>query len=153
MDPITLGGIFKIGETLIDRFFPDPKEAAAKKAELFAMQQAGELKELETRMSAIIMEAQSKDPWTSRARPSFLYVMYVMILAAIPMGFMSVWFPAEAKAVATGLKEWLDSIPGSLWALFGTGYLGYVNKRSEDKARILGQDVAPGALSKILGKF
>jgi len=26
-------------------------------------------------MQAIVVEAQSNDPWTSRARPSFLYMM------------------------------------------------------------------------------
>jgi hypothetical protein len=31
-------------------------------------------------MAAVLAEAESPDPWTSRARPSFLYVMYVLLL-------------------------------------------------------------------------
>ena len=38
-------------------------------------------------MSAIVAEANSSDPWTSRARPSFLYLIYVLLLFAVPMGF------------------------------------------------------------------
>ncbi len=38
---------------------------------------------IRTRMTAIVAEANSADPWTSRARPSFLYVMYALLLWAI----------------------------------------------------------------------
>ena len=81
--------LVEIGAKLIDRLIPDKEAAAKAKLELLAMQQQGELKELEVRMSAILAEAQSADPWTSRARPSFLYVVYLLILFAIPMGFLS----------------------------------------------------------------
>jgi hypothetical protein len=134
MDLTGLGtAVVGIGGKLIDKFFPDPAEAARAKAELIRMQQDGELKELEVRMSAILAEAQSLDPWTSRARPSFLYVMYAMILAAIPMGALHAWHPEVASSVAVGMKAWLDAIPEELWWLFGSGYLGYTGFRSLDK--------------------
>ena len=47
------------------------------------------LEAIQARLSAIVTEARSPDPWTSRARPSFLYVMYVMLLWAIPMGVLA----------------------------------------------------------------
>jgi hypothetical protein len=122
---------------LIDKVFPDPKLAAKAKAELAQMEQDGELKELETRMSAIVMEAQSKDPWTSRARPSFLYVIYIMLLLGIPAGFASIWFPNEVATMSHGFKEWLASIPEWLYGLFISGYLGYSAARSYDKRKIL----------------
>jgi hypothetical protein len=84
-------------------------------------------------MQAIVMEAQSKDPWTSRARPGFLYVMYILMLAAIPMGVLHAFNPALAGGVVNGFHAWLGAIPEEMWTLFGIGYLGYVGGRSWDK--------------------
>ncbi len=136
MDLTGIGtAVVGIGGKLIDKFFPDPVEAAKAKAELLRMQQAGELKELETRMSAILAEAKSSDPWTSRARPSFLYVVYIIILAAIPMGILHAYKPDLAVGIAEGFKAWLNAIPGDMWWLFGAGYLGYTGARSLDKRK------------------
>jgi hypothetical protein len=134
MIPI-IDGVLDIGGKLIDKFIPDPVEKMKAKAELLQMQQNGELKELETRMSAIIAEANSKDPWTSRARPSFMYVIYVCILAGIPMGVLHAFYPAIAVGVAEGFKAWLQAIPDTLYTLFGVGYVGYSAARTVDKRR------------------
>ena len=133
MNPLLLSGIFDMGGKLLDKFFPDPAERARKQIELLTMQQNGELKELETRMSAILAEASSADPWTSRARPSFLYVIYVMILMSIPMGFLSAFKPEVAAAVANGMQMWLAAIPEDLYVLFGIGYVGYAGARTLEK--------------------
>ena len=90
---------------------------------------------IKTQMTAIVAEAQSNDPWTSRARPSFLYVMYAMILWAIPMGLIAAVQPAMAKGIAEGMNAYLAGIPEPMWALFGTGYLGYTAARSWGKAK------------------
>lgn len=127
-DPITAA--LDIGGKLIDKLFPDPEQRDRAKLELFKAQQEGQFKEIEIQMSAIIAEAKSADPWTSRARPSFLYVMYVMILAAIPMGIVSAFRPEIAVHVADGMKAWLVAVPDSLWAVFGIGYTGYTVARS-----------------------
>lgn len=126
-------GLFDIGGKLIDKLFPDPEEAARKKVELATLQQEGELKELETRMSAILAEANSSDPWTSRARPSFLYVVYIILLASIPMGVVYAINPELAQNITAGYKAWLAAIPEEMWTLFGVGYLGYAGARSWDK--------------------
>ena len=44
----------------------------AAKIELIKLDGSQELEGLQARLSAILAEAQSPDPWTSRARPSFL---------------------------------------------------------------------------------
>ena len=125
--------LIEIGAKLIDKLIPDKEAQARAKLELIAMQQAGELKTLEVRMSAILADAQSSDPWTSRARPSFLYVVYLLILFAIPMGFLSAIAPETATQVATGFKEWLEAIPESLVDLFTFVMLGYIGGRSWEK--------------------
>jgi hypothetical protein len=90
---------------------------------------------IERQMAAIVAEANSADPWTSRARPSFLYVMYVLLLWSIPMGLIAAVNPAMALAIARGMNAYLSGIPEELYALFGTGYLGYTAARAWGKAK------------------
>lgn len=141
MDLTGVGAIFDFGGKLIDKIFPDKlsqeKERAAATLALASMEQSGEIERLRISMSAILAEAASQDPWTSRARPTFLYVMYILFLAAIPMGILSAFFPAFAKAVITGMQDWLNGLPNELYILFGTGYLGYTASRSYDKKQQL----------------
>ena len=135
MDLTGIGAVFDFGSKVIDKLFPDKAEAERLKLELLRQQQAGEFKELEARYSAIVAEAQSADPWTSRARPSFMYVMYLMILASIPMGFLFAFRPDVAMAVTAGVKNWLAALPEEMWWLFGAGYLGYSGARMFEKVK------------------
>ena len=120
---------------ILDKIIPDPRARDAAKLELLALQGTQELDTLKTQMAAILAEAQSADPWTSRARPSFLYVIYVIILWAIPMGLISALSPVTAKGISEGMNGYLAGIPDSLWGLFGTGYLGYTAARQWGKAK------------------
>lgn len=125
--------IVQIGTSLIDKLFQTDEEKAAAKVKLIDAANAGKLQELQTQLSAILAEAQSTDPWTSRARPTFLYVVYILLLAAVPFGMFWAYQPDTAGKVVTGFKLWLDAIPEPLYALFGAGYLGYTAFRSWDK--------------------
>ena len=120
---------------LIDKIIPDPKARDAAKLELLRLHGSQDMDQLRTQISAIVTEAQSADPWTSRARPSFLYVMYALLLWAIPMGLIAAAQPAMAKDIAAGMNAYLAGIPEPLYALFGTGYLGYTVARSWGKAK------------------
>ncbi len=120
---------------LLDKIIPDPAQRDQAKLELLKMQGGQELETLKTQMAAIVAEAQSADPWTSRARPSFLYVMYVLLLWSIPMGLIAAVQPDMATAISRGMTSYLKEIPDSLYALFGTGYLGYTAARQWGKAK------------------
>ena len=120
-------------DTVADKFFVDASQKEAFKLKALELQQSGEFKAQEIQLSAILAEAKSKDPWTSRARPSFLYVMYIMILAGIPMGVLSSFDPGMAVQIAVGMKAWLAAIPKELWSVFGIGYLGYTGARQFGK--------------------
>ena len=133
LDPVT--AVLDIGGKLIDKWFPDPVKAAEARLQLATLQQQGELKELEVSMSAILAEANSTDPWTSRARPSFMYVMYILLLFGIPIGILSTFNTEAALQIATGFKAWLQAIPDSLYTLFGVGYVGYAAARTVDKVK------------------
>lgn len=130
-----LGGVIEAGLRIIDKVIPDPEAKAAAQLKLMELQQQGQLKELEVAMSAIIAEAQSSDPYTSRARPSFLYVIYVLLLASLPMGVLFAINPEVAGQVTAGFKAWLEAIPEPYIQLFGVGYLGYSAARSIDKRK------------------
>lgn len=120
---------------LIDKLIPDPRAREAAKLELLRLEGAQELEAVRTRLSAIVAEAQAADPWTSRARPSFLYVMYALLLWSVPMGVLAALSPATAHAVAAGMNAYLAGIPEPLYALFGTGYLGYTAARQWGKVK------------------
>ncbi len=132
-------GLLNLGGSLIDKLFPDKNEAARLKLELLRQQQEGQLKDVEQKMSVMLAEAQSKDPWTSRARPSFMYVMYALILFSIPMGILAAFNPDMATSIAAGMKSWLSSLPEGLWVTFGIGYAGYTGFRTMEKNRIVGK--------------
>ena len=119
--------------TLLDRIIPDKAQRDQAKLQLLQLQGTQDLQTLQTQLSAIVAEANSADPWTSRARPSFLYVMYVMILWALPMGVIAAFKPDVALAIGSGMNAYLKGIPEPLYTLFGTGYLGYTAARQWGK--------------------
>ena len=121
--------------SLIDKIIPDPKTRDAAKLELIKLQGGQEMEALRTQLSAILAEAGANDPWTSRARPSFLYVIYIMILWAIPMGLIAAVRPEAAAQIAAGMNAYLNGLPEPLYALFGTGYLGYTAARQWGKVK------------------
>jgi hypothetical protein len=121
--------------SIIDKIIPDKEARARAKLELIALEGTQDLQQIQTRLSAIVAEANSRDPWTSRARPSFLYVMYVMILWALPMGVLAAFRPEAARDIASGMNAYLNGLPEPLYALFGTGYLGYTAARQWGKIK------------------
>ena len=133
---VLVGPLAKLAGDLIDNLFETEEEKAAARAKLMKLEQQGALQEMQIHLSAILAEAKSKDPWTSRARPSFLYLMYgvigFIVFIAAPLG---VFYPTEVELAADNMARLLNAVPESLWWLFGAGYLGYTGARSFDKWR------------------
>ncbi|MDE1466405.1 holin family protein [Aurantiacibacter sp. D1-12] len=121
--------------SIIDKIIPDKEARERAKLELIKLEGTQDMAMIEARLSAIIAEANSHDPWTSRARPSFLYVMYTMILFALPMGVLAAFNPVIARDIGTGMNAYLGGLPEPLYALFGTGYLGYTAARQWGKVK------------------
>ncbi len=121
--------------SILDKIIPDKEARAKAQYELLKLEGTQEMTLIEARLKAIVAEAQSADPWTSRARPSFLYVMYILILTALPMGLLSAFNPAAAMDIANGMNAYLGGLPDPLYALFGTGYLGYTAARQWGKVK------------------
>jgi len=128
--------LIEVGAKLIDKLIPDPEAKAKAQQELLQMQQKGELVELETRMQAIMAEANSADPWTSRARPSFMYVFYfVLVMLTIIAPFFGIFFPEEMTQFYTNVGSGFNAIPEAMWWTFTTGFLGYTGARMYEKRK------------------
>lgn len=121
--------------SIVDKIIPDKAARERAKIELIRLEGTHELETVKMQLSALVAEANSPDPWTSRARPSFLYVMYALLLWALPMGLIAAVRPEAARDIAAGMNAYLAGLPEPLYALFGTGYLGYTAARQWGKVK------------------
>ncbi|ALR19193.1 3TM-type holin [Sphingobium baderi] len=86
-------------------------------------------------MSRQEQTTDTDDAWVRRARPAFLYMMYGLLLWSVPMGLIAGIRPHMAAAMVEGMRAYLEALPEPLYALFGTGYLGYTAARAWGKAK------------------
>lgn len=123
MSPL-LGGLFAVGEKLIDHFFPDAEEASKRKAELLVMIQAGKMKEVEAAANVIVAEANSEH-WLVAAWRPILMLTFGLIVANnyILYPYLSLFW-AEAPTL---------EIPPDMWGLLKLGVGGYIVGRSGEK--------------------
>ena len=134
--PLIAAGVFEIGKKLIDKLIPDPEQKAKAELELLRMEREGETQVLAARMQAIVAEASSADPWTSRARPSFLYVFYCVILSLTMVApIMGIFFPQAMELFFGNVGKGFTAIPEELWWTFTAGYLGYAGFRTFEKRK------------------
>jgi len=125
------GPLFK----LVDNLFTSDEERDKAKLAIMKMEKDGKLKEVAQEMSIMLAEANSKDKWTSRSRPSFNYVMYFLIVCSVPVGILSAFHPEIAERIADGMKMWLAAIPPELWNAFWICFTGYTAGRTYEKAK------------------
>ena len=104
MNPLLLSGLFDIGKSLIDRFFPDPAKKAEAQLELLKMQESGDLQRLamETDLSKLqiqtnIEEAKSTNWFVAGWRPFVGWVCgtglaYVSVIEPVARFVAQVWF-------------------------------------------------------------
>lgn len=132
MNPLLLQAIFGFGKDIINKVFPNPEDAIRAEQALREL----DLQEKAQQLSAIMAEAQSSDPWTSRARPAFLYVFYiilgVMVMVAPMIGLV---FPDKMDLFFINVSKGFHAIPEEVWWTFTTGYLGYSGMRTVEKVK------------------
>lgn len=123
-DAIT--AVADLGKSIVNAVAPDQVPIIQAKCD-------AAVKQLQATQAVMLAEAQSSDPYTSRARPSFMYVVYILILWAIPMSFIFAFAPETAAKITEGFRLWLAAIPQSLVNLFETVMLGYTGGRTAEK--------------------
>lgn len=128
-----LGGIGSMAKDLREAFMG--KEMTPELAvELQKKAMDLELATQNAQMSMIVAEASSADPWTSRARPMFMYVFYFMLVGiGVAAPFVGIWYPVYMTQFFTNVGLGLKAIPDALYTLFGAGYLGYTGARMSEK--------------------
>lgn len=130
MWPVIIQAAFE----LIGKVIPDPQAKAEAQRKLLEMEQSRELEAEKQRYSAIVAEAGSQDPWTSRARPSFMYVFYaLLIFLVIILPLLGLAEPTTMTAILGNIKLGFAAIPEEMWWTFTAGYLGYTTARSYEK--------------------
>lgn len=133
MNPL-FGPVLEIAAKVIEKVIPDKAGQEKAKAELALKAQDGALKELEISMSAIVAEAKSADPWTSRARPTFMYVFYALIVALVIVApIVGIFFPMAMRTFFVNVASGFAAIPEAMWWTFSAGYLGYTGARTFEK--------------------
>lgn len=131
-----LGAAFGFAQSVVDRVIPDPAAKLQAQQALLQLQQQGEFKQIDAAMSAITTEGGSSDPWTSRARPTFMYVFYGVIVALVIVApAIGVFWPSQMKAFFDNVGAGFRAIPEAMWATFTAGYLGYAGARAVEKIK------------------
>ncbi len=135
---LDLGGIFSgIGALAKDlRAAITGKEpiSADKAAELALKVQELETSLEQARMNVMLAEASSQDKWTSRARPAYMYVFYLIIISlGVVAPLFGIFFPAQMKVFFDNVAMGFRAIPDIAWEVFCAGYLGYAGFRTLDK--------------------
>jgi hypothetical protein len=109
---------------------------ANKAAELALKAQELEATLEQTKLSIAVAEASSPDKWTSRARPSFMYCFYGLLISLVIIApLVGVFFPLQMGQFYTNVAAGFNAIPEAMWWTFSAGYLGYVGARQVGKIK------------------
>lgn len=128
--------IFGLGRDILKTIFPDKTERERAEAKLEELRLNGQLQLLAERSKIAQAEASSSDKWTSRARPSFMYVFYIIVSFLVIIGpLVGVFFPKEMGQFYTNVAAGFEAIPGAMWGTFTAGYLGYSCARTYEKGK------------------
>jgi hypothetical protein len=109
----------------------DDNEQAIKMKEFELTVRTMELEKtaIETASANIRAEAQSGDKFTARARPTFLYLFYVIL------AFNFIVLPVTQMIGGYGQNLKLIEFPQIMWEVFVAGFLGYTGVRTWEKLK------------------
>jgi len=139
MNPLLIGPILELGKGLINRFFPDPAQAAAAQLELLKMAQTGELAQLaadteiaKAQLAVNQAEASSGNAYASSWRPTVGYTCVAGLAYTFLLQPLLPWVAALFGANVPPLPP-LDT--NVLMTLL-LGMLGIGGMRSFDKKTV-----------------
>jgi len=83
------------------------------------------LNDMQNLRKQITVEIQSQDPFVRRARPTFNYIFYIVLI------FNYIFLPIYQ--LVTGNEVSPVVLPTELWTVFGVGFIGYGYLRTVEK--------------------
>ena len=110
---------------IVNKFIPDNDKKTEVQAELE--------KELSKVDERITIEANSKDKFVARVRPSVCYAFILYLCASLLTGIIFVINEEAGNRFIDGMTKHLASIPEDMWSTFLWIILGYTGARSFDK--------------------
>jgi len=122
---MAIQALIGLAGTIIDKLFPDPKEAAAAKVKLMAEENEAWIKEFEARVNVIVAETASGDPWVRRWRPALMYIF----MAIVANNYILAPYVQLFGGPALELE-----LPPDMWDIIKIGLGGYVVGRSVEKS-------------------
>ena len=122
-DPVS--AVIGLGDTLIKRIWPDPKQQSEAQHKLLELAQSGELADMANKSGIIRAEAQSQHAITATWRPITMLV-FVFIIA-------NNYILAPYAQALFGVEGLALDLPPDMWALLKIGLGGYVVGRSVEK--------------------
>ena len=135
MDPLTISGLFTLGENLIDRFFPDENARAEQMIRLKEIEQKGDLAELQAfviglqgNLAINTESAKHKSIFVAGARP------FVMWICAVGLAYASILEPLmRFIASMNGYVGEFPELDTTITMQLLSGMLGLGVMRSFDK--------------------
>lgn len=133
--PQAISSVTDLLNKAISTAWPTPEAKASAAAVTVQAAANAAITQLQASQAVMLAEASSQDGFTSRARPSMLYVFYILLISAVPMGIVAAISPETAENIAKGFGAWLSAIPGSITDLATYVMLGYIGGRSVEKIK------------------
>lgn len=120
-----LDGALRLGNTLIERLFPDPSAQAAARLELAKLAATGELTEMTAKAGIVQAEAASDHWLAANWRPlTMLSFVAVMLNNYILVPYLAA-FGVEGAVVI--------DMPAPVWDTIQVGLGGYIGARTVEK--------------------
>lgn len=136
MNPLLIGPLLELGKGLINRFFPNPADAAAAQLELLKMAQTGELAQLaaeseiiKAQLAVNAAEAASGNAYASSWRPTVGYICCAGLGYTFLLQPLLPWFAAVFGLIVPPLP----SLDTNVLMTLLLGMLGIGGMRSFDK--------------------
>lgn len=149
VDPITIGSILSLGETLISRIWPDENKRAEEMRKLHQIAQEGDLAKLQAHVTLMskqievnIEQAKSKSFFVAGARPAAIWVGVISLAyqgILYPM-LLWLWTYWQATGIVPSTLDAPPTIANEALMTITTGLLGVAAYRSYDKSKGVSTD-------------
>jgi len=123
-----IDGILGIGEKLIDKLIPDPKQKADALQKLAELEQAGDLQVIAGQVEINKIEAASNNVFIAGWRPFIGWVLGAGLAVMLVIGPLMAWGSALA-----GRPIQQPEMPGEMLVTLSTSLLGLAGMRSWEK--------------------